>query len=188
MIAALKNVEPELVFVDVTRKPESFLKLGGSSVPLMQHDELILKDSNAISHYLDEKFPPANIMETDDEACNSAGINVFGKFIPFVKNKDSALDNSLRKSLLDEMRIFNDFLSSRPHRFIASDNLTHPDCSLLPKLYHIRVAGKFFKNFDIPKDFARLHEYVRAGFETDAFKKTLYQESEVIAGWQKHMK
>lgn len=188
MTAALKNVEPELVFVDVTRKPESFLKLGGSSVPLMQHDELILKDSNAISHYLDEKFPPANIMETDDEACNSAGINVFGKFIPFVKNKDSALDNSLRKSLLDEMRIFNDFLSSRPHRFIASDNLTHPDCSLLPKLYHIRVAGKFFKNFDIPKDFARLHEYVRAGFETDAFKKTLYQESEVIAGWQKHMK
>ncbi|EDV25120.1 Glutathione S-transferase DHAR3, chloroplastic [Trichoplax sp. H2] len=187
MVAALKNIEPELVFINVAHKPESFTKLGSNTVPVMQDGDVILTDSNDISCYLDEKYQPTKALETNDENCKSAGAAIFGKFAALMKNKDSALDGSLRQKLLDELRNFNEFLSSRSNRFISGDSLTHPDCSLLPKLYHVRVAGKHFKHFDIPKDFAKLLEYLKAGFETEAFKKTVYLEDEVIAGWQKHL-
>ena len=39
----------------------------------------------------------------------------------------------------------------------------------MPKLQHIRVAGRYFENFDIPNELSHLWQYVKEMYELDAF-------------------
>ena len=54
-------------------------------------------------------------------------------------------------------------------RFLTGDTLCCFDCELMPKLQHIRVAGRFFLDFDIPSEMTHLWKYIREMYELDAF-------------------
>ena len=60
-------------------------------------------------------------------------------------------------------------LAEKGTRFLTGDTLCCFDCELMPKLQHIRVAGKYFENFDIPQEFTHLWQYVKEMYELDAF-------------------
>ena len=60
-------------------------------------------------------------------------------------------------------------LADKGTRFLTGDTLCCFDCELMPKLQHIRVAGKYFENFDIPQEFSNLWQYVKEMYELDAF-------------------
>jgi hypothetical protein len=42
----------------------------------------------------------------------------------------------------------------------------------MPKLQHIRVAGKFFVGFEIPKTFEHLWKYIGEMYQLDAFTQS----------------
>jgi hypothetical protein len=50
--------------------------------------------------------------------------------------------NSKEKALLGELKRINDFLEQKGTRFMSGTEMTLVDCDLMPKLQHIRIAGK----------------------------------------------
>ena len=44
----------------------------------------------------------------------------------------------------------DELLASKGTRFLTGDTMCCFDCELMPKLQHIRIAGKNFADFDIP--------------------------------------
>ena len=45
--------------------------------------------------------------------------------------------------------------------FAGGPKVSQKDLELAPKLYALRVAGKHFKNFEIPADLTAVHAYVK---------------------------
>jgi hypothetical protein len=66
-------------------------------------------------------------------------------------------------------------------RFMLGDNLTRADCYLLPTLQHIRVAGKAYKNFEIPTELVYIWRYLKAAYSTDAFQESCPADREIIS-------
>ena len=98
-----------------------------------------------------------------------AGIieNVYSKFKLMLIKKDESSKNSLVSQLtrinhhleekgyrLAELLMFDRLTCVL--RFLTGDTMCCFDCELMPKLQHIRVAGKNFAEFEIPSHLAAL--------------------------------
>lgn len=59
-------------------------------------------------------------------------------------------DENKNNALLGHLRKINDHLAHRDTRFLTGDTMCCFDCELMPRLQHIRVAGKYFVDFEIP--------------------------------------
>ena len=83
-----------------------------------------------------------------------AGIieNVYSKFKLMLIKKD---DNS-KNSLVSQLTKINLHLDGKGVRFLTGDTMCCFDCELMPKLQHIRVAGKNFAEFEIPSSLEAL--------------------------------
>lgn len=115
-----------------------------------------------------------------------AGSLVYSKFCSFIKNRDTSADEMLKSNLLIEMQKLNDFLNSpdkSPGKFLDGNILKFPDCVLLPKLLHIKVAGKNLKEFEIPENLTAIHAYLQAAAEEEAFTGTSPPEDVIVDGW-----
>lgn len=54
------------------------------------------------------------------------------------------------------LKRFDEMLATKGTLFMADDTLCCYDCELMAKLQHIRVAGRYFLNFDIPHELSHL--------------------------------
>jgi len=72
------------------------------------------------------------------------------------------------------------YLRNYEARFLLGDSLTRADCYLLPSLQHIRVAGKAYKNFEIPTELTYIWRYLKNAYETDAFQESCPADREII--------
>ncbi|XP_070567539.1 uncharacterized protein [Ptychodera flava] len=187
MTLRVKGLDFKITTVNTYDKPKWFLDMyAKGTVPVLKKGGEVIGDSAIIAERL-EKDHPEPSMKASDEACK-IDANLYPKFIPFVKNKDASQDETLKKPLVEELKKINDILAKSPGKFVEGDTLKHPDCSMLPKLYHIKVAGKHYKNFEMPADCGALTKYMETAFDTDVFKASQYPEEEVIYGWSMHMK
>ena len=50
----------------------------------------------------------------------------------------------------------DELLASKGTRFLTGDTMCCFDCELMPKLQHIRIAGKNFADFEIPNSLKAL--------------------------------
>ena len=57
-------------------------------------------------------------------------------------------------------------------RFLTGNTLCCFDTELMPKLQHIRVAGKFFMDFEIPLELKSLWKYIKEMYQLDAFSQS----------------
>lgn len=114
-----------------------------------------------------------------------AGSLVYSRFCSFIKNRDPSADETLKANLLIEMQKLNDFLKSdkSPGKFLDGDILKFPDCVLLPKLLHIKVAGGKLKEFEIPESLTAVHAYLQNAAEEKAFTGTAPSEDVIVDGW-----
>ena len=83
-----------------------------------------------------------------------AGIieNVYSKFKLMLTKKD---DKS-KQSLVSQLTKINSHLETKGVRFLTGDTMCCFDCELMPKLQHIRIAGKNFADFEIPNSLKAL--------------------------------
>lgn len=72
--------------------------------------------------------------------------NLYVKLKLMLVKKDEAKNNAL----LAHLKKINDHLANRNTRFLTGDTMCCFDCELMPRLQHIRVAGKYFVDFEIP--------------------------------------
>ncbi|KAL8582055.1 hypothetical protein ACOMHN_028036 [Nucella lapillus] len=176
--------------VDFNNKSKDFLALSPEgSVPVLVDTETreVRTNSQLIVKYIDDHFPNPSINVDYSGPAVEACSGVFPKLAALLKNKDRDAIPALRKALEEELTKVDLFLKSKGDgRFLTGDALSALDCSLLPKLRHVQVAGKHFQKFEIPGRLDSLHRYIQAGEACEAFQKTSYPDEEIIHGWGRH--
>ncbi|XP_008484526.1 chloride intracellular channel exc-4-like [Diaphorina citri] len=54
------------------------------------------------------------------------------------------------------------------------------DCELMPRLQHIRVAGSYFMQFEIPTYMKHLWHYMKHMYELEAFTQSCPADQDII--------
>ncbi|XP_062585642.1 chloride intracellular channel protein 6-like [Saccostrea cucullata] len=194
MYAGLKvpNKELEIKPVDLSNKPEDFLRLNPEAkVPVLidrTKDNKIISDSAEITRYLHEQFPDLDCQQDYSGPALDACSGVFPKLAALIKNKDPSQTDILRQNLLSELKKVDTYLGSADHKgkFLLGDRLCEIDCMFLPKLRHVMVAGKQYGGLEIPDEFKHLKEYISNAEQNEIYIKTNCPDSEIIHGWKKH--
>jgi len=106
-------------------------------------------------------------------------MDVFSKFSFYIKDVSHS-----SSPLIAELHRLNNYLEESPHTFFCRNSPDHLDCIMLPKLQHIRVVAKAFKDFDIPADFHGLWRYLANAYSSDFFRQTCPCDQEIVYHWQ----
>jgi len=72
--------------------------------------------------------------------------------------------------------------------FLVGDRLARADCYFLPIIQHVRVAGKAYKNYEIPTELSYLWRYLARAYDTDAFKESCPADREIITHYTDKVK
>ncbi|ELU12613.1 hypothetical protein CAPTEDRAFT_90320 [Capitella teleta] len=180
MLLLMKANSGQLTFtvttVNMAKPPADFRKLS-SRLPVVVHDSEILSDPDEMIQYIDEHFPFPP-MAYDNAKAAEAAMNVFSKFSFYIHN----VSNS-SAPLIAELRRLNSYLESSPHQFLCRDVPDHLDCMMLPKLQHVRVAAKAFKDFDIPPELVGIWRYLHTAYCFDIFRQTCPSDQEIVYHW-----
>jgi hypothetical protein len=102
--------------------------------------------------------------------------DLYMKFCQFLKT--GGVDTTQLVKILEKVECH---LRENGTRFMAGDGLTRGDCYLLPTLQHIRVAGKAYKNFEIPTELCAVWRYLKHAYSTNAFLESCPADREIIA-------
>lgn len=198
MMLVLKDVPVNISLVDAI-KSRTMKKL-----PALQFLTNDLLEDPAEIETLIEKISPDHPLRSQNDEVNflvfkGAGSGVYHKFCQLAKNADPSTDERLKGHLKEELAALDSFLRSEsmPGRFLGGDNFCLPDCILLPKLLHIKVVAKVFKDFEIPEEFTGIHKYMDAAHGKDlenpdinvqAFTRTSPSEEIIVDAWSRSMK
>lgn len=143
----------DVVTINCKNPPKEFKEISKKLPTLIQGD-VVLNDVDDIGDFLDTTFPTYQLTVRDAEAFRVQS-NVFTRFTYLIKD---VTNNP--QPLLDELEKINEFLRTRATKYISGHQITGLDCSLWPKLQHIRVATDYFLKFAIPTEFADLWRYL----------------------------
>ncbi|ESO11341.1 hypothetical protein HELRODRAFT_116835 [Helobdella robusta] len=171
-----KDLSLIVTTVNMSKPPPDFKKLA-TRLPVLNHQDQIISDQDEMVQYIDKTFryPPMNY---DNVAAAKACRDVFSKFSFYIKDVSQS-----PAALLAELHRLNDYLMNSPHKFLCRDVPDHLDCMMLPKLQHLRVAAKAFKNFDIPLEFKGLWRYLATAYNTTSFRESCPSDQEIIFHW-----
>ncbi|KAM8934337.1 chloride intracellular channel protein 3 [Pelodytes ibericus] len=197
MILMYKGVPFTLTTVDMKRAPEVLKDLApGSQPPFLLYNEEVKTDINKIEEFLEETLGPPQYpsMKPKHKESNTAGNDLFRRFSYYIKNPTPDKDDGSEKNLLRELVMLDKYLktplpyelATDPKRtascrkFLDGDQLTLPDCNLLPKLHIINTVCKHYRNFAIPKALEAVTRYLDNAAELKEFKYTCPQEEETL--------
>ncbi|CAF0962996.1 unnamed protein product [Didymodactylos carnosus] len=166
----------DVITINVENPPKEFKEIS-KKLPTLVHGDVILNDIDEIEDYLDTIYENYKLGVQDQEALQ-AQMNVFIKFSYFIKDIS---DNP--QQLLTELEKIDQFLAQRGTKYMCGNDITGLDCSLLPKLQHIRVGLNYIKNMSIPVKFGSLWRYLALAYENDSFVKSCSSDQEIIWHW-----
>ncbi|GLH13958.1 Uncharacterized protein GBIM_18426 [Gryllus bimaculatus] len=89
-------------------------------------------------------------------------------------------DDSKAHALLAHLRKIDEHMRRKATRFLTGDTMCCFDCELMPRLQHIRVAGKYFVDFEIPKELSALWRYMYHMYQLDAFTQSCPADQDII--------
>ena len=107
---------------------------------------------------------------------------VFGAFARYCKCTTEADDKELKKALLLALCNLDSHLQSQP-AYMAGARFSTTDAFLLPVLYHLQVAGLYFKDFEIPYQFDALGQYMDKHLNSEPMLSCTPPEAMVRWGW-----
>jgi len=72
-----------------------------------------------------------------------------------------------------------------PYVFGTGEALALVDCSLAPKLFHMKIGLQHFKSnvLDVSMEYPAVAAYMKMMFARESFQASLYPEETVIWGW-----
>ncbi|CAF0900486.1 unnamed protein product [Didymodactylos carnosus] len=158
----------DVITINCKNPPKEFQEIS-KKLPTLVHGEVILNDIDEIEDYLDTMYENYKLNVEDQEAFQ-AQMDVFTKFSYLIKDVSSN-----PQQLLIELEKIDQFLAKRGL-----------DCSLLPKLQHIRVALNYIRNMSIPVKFGSLWRYLALAYENDSFVKSCPSDQEIVWHWIRH--
>lgn len=180
-----KAVPYQKTLIDFEAKPAWLLDVNpAGSVPVMKDlasGEWIV-DSGVIVDLLEAKFPEPALGTA--ESAPQVGGDVFPAFRDFIKSSD-AEEAEKEAALVAALTALNEHLAASGP-FVGGESVTATDCSLMPKLYHMKVATKHFKGWEMPASLSAVAAYMDAFMARDSWKATHYSPELVVKGWERH--
>jgi chloride intracellular channel protein 2 len=173
------------------KNPEQeFKKAYNSNPPVVvfhetndKSSQLILTDNRDIEAEISKRFPvmSMNSLKEAEDVCS----NVYIKFHPYLKCQTGDPHEQIKlRSLLTELKRINDYLDETGRKFLSGNEMTFVDCDIMPKLQHIRVAGKYFKNLDIPNELNALWTYMERCYRTKAFQESCPFDQDILMHYE----
>lgn len=193
MVLEEKSLEYELKPSVQETKPAWLIEFYDGKMPALRHRKECYVESDVIAEYLNFFFPepalksaPKAVLEAAEEAV--AGLfPAIAKYIKHTPDGDDD-DAELQKNLMQSLEKLNAHLASvSKGSFLTGENFSLLDCSLAPKLYHMKTAISAFKGSNFMNDLATqlpaLHAYMETVFARPSFAKTVYPAETVTWGW-----
>ncbi|KAI3438883.1 hypothetical protein D9Q98_001298 [Chlorella vulgaris] len=180
-----KKVPYTTTLIDFDHKPQWLLDVNpAGSVPVMKDLETgeWIVDSGTIADHLEATHPdpPLGTLDTSPQI----GLDVLPKFKNFITSnpeeaaaKEAELEACLRG--LDAH-----LAASGP--YIGGEAPCATDLAVMPRLYHMQVATKHFRDWDVPAELQALQKYMELFMVRDSWNLTHYSPELVVAGWAKH--
>lgn len=181
-----KSVPYQKTYIDFSAKPQWLLDANPSgTVPVMKDLETgeWIPDSGVISDMLESRFPEPRLGTLDSSP--QVGMGIFTAFKEYGNSSDeeaAAKEAELHKQLQE----LEDYLSKSGGPYIGGQSPCATDASLMPKLYHMVIALKHFRGWELPAAFDEIHKYMNTFMERDSWKNTHYAPELVIKGWERH--
>ena len=182
----------DVITINCRNPPKEFKEIS-KKLPALVHGDVVYNDIDEIEDFLDSSFPTYQLSIKDPEAFQIQS-NVFTRFTYLIKD---VTNNT--QTLLDELEKIDGFLRARGTKYISGNQISGLDCSLWPKLQHIRVATEYILRLPIPVDYSTLWRYlgrlvkslgsslshvcVGSAYELDAFVKSCPSDQEIVLHW-----
>jgi glutathione S-transferase len=149
MVLFLKSEAKELaltVFPVNMKNPEPEFKEYHATPPVvvLVQENVVLTDNLRIEQYINNRFTSLDL--SSDKQAEEICRDLYIKFNAYLKAVDQSVQAKERQLLLELKRI-NDYLESNATRFLTGNDMTLIDCDVMPKLQHIRIAGKVTSSF-----------------------------------------
>ena len=190
-----KNIDFNLVEIDLENKPNWFLKISPyGKVPILRHNDKVIFESSIINEYLEDVFPHKNLLPEDPVVRAEARIwidfaNV--RFIPQVYKLMLAQDSVRQK--VHEEKLINALLmmeheglgklSDGP--YWLGEKISLVDLSFLPHLQRLCVL-KHYRNFEIPEECILLKAWLQLMHQRLSVQSMLTSEKTLIDNWSKY--
>lgn len=177
LLAELKTISLKVTTVDMLKPPPDFrTNFEATPPPILIDNGLAVLENEKIERHIMKNVPGGHNLFVQDKDVASRIENVYSKFKLMLLKKDEASKNAL----LAQLRKIDEHLGRRGNRFLTGDTLCCFDCELMPRLQHIRVAGKYFMDFDIPSDLTNLWRYMYHMYHLDAFTQSCPADQDII--------
>lgn len=186
-----KDTDFSTFYIDLANKPEWYLDLNEEgSTPTFVDGSHAVGDSDEIMEYADKigRNQKLTLWREDDKNWDSAfdAVSpVFRAFVQLIKNKDQENEQTLTAGLTDALRGVDTFLRKVEGPYLLGDTICALDCNLAPKLQHVSVAGKHYKDYEIPAQFSDLAAYMERIHATEEWKASACTDDVIIWGWSK---
>ena len=177
LLAELKTISLKVTTVDTLKPPPDFRSNFDSTPPpiLIDREHAIL-ENDKIERYIMKNIPGGHNLFISDKETATVIENLYSKFKLMLTKKD---ESSL-KALLNQIYNINEHLERRGSRFLTGDTMCCFDCELMPRLQHIKVAGKYFAEFEIPTKYVGIWRYMYNMYQLDAFTQSCPADQDII--------
>ncbi|KAA0194882.1 Chloride intracellular channel protein 4 [Fasciolopsis buskii] len=171
--------------------PENYVKLNAARllpIAWIQSGELEGEDATglvisssgsleALMQKLKEPYLNATLKKEDVLHAEKVCEDLYKNFMHYVRNNQS-------KSLHSTLSNLDSYLASGNGKYLLGNDLSYVDCQLMPRLQHIRVAGRAYKSFDIPDNFTRLWRYIRTMYDTESFVYSCPSDRDILMHYE----
>lgn len=199
MVLHEKNLDYDLKPTTQETKPTWLIQHYEGKLPALRHRKECYTESEVIAQYLDFFFPKPELTIADrglSENANEAVQGFFPAVAKYLKHTPDGndQDNDLKAGVKTCLETLETHLAHqhRTGHFLVGDGETFTllDCSLAPKLYHLTIGLKAFKNnaIQLESSFPFINKYMQHVFERQSFVDTTYPEETVVSGWEKARK
>jgi RNA polymerase-associated protein len=168
-----KEIECDVVEVDVTRKPRELADLNPyNQVPTLVDRDLVLYESLIIMEYLDERLPHPPLMPVDPVSRAKARLTLFRfdrdwyGLIRDLEGADKKAAARARTVLRDGLTVISPVF--KENTFILGPELSIVDCAIAPLLYRLPQWG-----IELPRQAKPLLDYMDRFFARRSFQDAL---------------
>merc|ERR1719188_1436864 len=177
LLAELKTISLKITTVDMKRPPADFRSnFEAAQPPILIDNGVAILENDKIERHIMKAVPGGHNLFVPDSEVSRKIENLYNRFKVMLIKRDEASKNRVTAIL----KSIDEELAKKKTRFLTGDTLCCFDTELMPKLQHVRLAGKFFLDYEIPHEFAHLWRYIKEMYQLDAFGQSCPADQDII--------
>jgi hypothetical protein len=177
LLAELKTISLKITTVDMKRPPADFRSnFEAAQPPILIDNGVAILENEKIERHIMKNVPGGHNLFVPDQEVIKKIEDVYSRFKHMLMKRD---ENS-KKAITNILSKINAMMGQKGTRFLTGDTMCCFDCEFMPKLQHIRVAGRFFCDYEIPEDLVHLWKYIKEMYQLDAFTQSNPADQDII--------